>query len=163
MKNHKLILFVFINLISSTSYQQQIYKVGFGSCLHQNKPQEIWNAIEKENIQSFFFLGDNVYGDDETEDLEKLKKAYEIQKTKLPNWLNNIEIMSIWDDHDFGENDAGKDYKLKEKSKEIFFNFWNSYGAEFNVENQTYFSKFFLSVINPLGTMGRLIGPAVHC
>lgn len=141
MKNHKLILFVFINLISSTSYQQQIYKVGFGSCLHQNKPQEIWNAIEKENIQSFFFLGDNVYGDDETEDLEKLKKAYEIQKTKLPNWLNNIEIMSIWDDHDFGENDAGKDYKLKEKSKEIFFNFWNSYGAEFNVENQTYFSK----------------------
>ena len=32
-----------------------------------------------------------------------------------------VSVFSIWDDHDFGENDAGKDYKLKEKSKEIFF------------------------------------------
>jgi alkaline phosphatase D len=141
MKICKSILILFINLISSYSYEQQSYRVGFGSCLNQNKPQEIWNAIKKENIQSFFFLGDNVYGDDDNEDLKNLKMAYEIQKTKLPNWLNNIEIMSIWDDHDFGKNDAGKDYQLKEKSKEIFFDFWTSYGAEFNVENQTYFSK----------------------
>lgn len=141
MKIYKPILFVLINLISSYSYEQQSYRVGFGSCLHQDKPQEIWTAIKKENIQSFFFLGDNVYGDDDNEDLKNLKKAYEIQKTKLPKWINNIDIMSIWDDHDFGKNDAGMEYQFKEKSKEIFLNFWNSYGAEFNVDNKTYFSK----------------------
>ena len=34
------------------------------------------------------------------------------------------KILATWDDHDFGENDAGKNYPFKEKSKELFLNFF---------------------------------------
>ena len=29
----------------------------------KTKPQVIWKALEKENLNDFFFMGDNVYGD----------------------------------------------------------------------------------------------------
>ena len=46
------------------------YKIAFGSCLDQEDPQPIWNSIKKENINSFVFLGDNVYGDVPSGDLD---------------------------------------------------------------------------------------------
>ena len=55
-----------------------------------------------------------------------MKNAYEIQKTRLPKWLMmEKEILAIWDDHDFGLNDGGRDYLYKEKAKKMFLNFWN--------------------------------------
>ena len=63
------------------------YKYGLGSCLDQSLDQVIWPAVQKENLDGFIFLGDNVYGDSPDGKLYKMKKAYEIQKTKLPKWL----------------------------------------------------------------------------
>ena len=37
------------------------FTIGFGSCLDQEKPQEIWEPLKKENLNMFFFIGDNVY------------------------------------------------------------------------------------------------------
>ena len=39
---------------------------------------------------------------------------------------------AIWDDHDYGPNDAGKSYILKEESRNLFMNYWcnPSYGEE---------------------------------
>jgi alkaline phosphatase D len=34
-------------------------------------------------------------------------------------------LIAIWDDHDFGANDAGKDYPKKEASRQIMLNFWD--------------------------------------
>jgi alkaline phosphatase D len=36
-----------------------------------------------------------------------------------------VPVMATWDDHDYGKNDAGKNYPKKEESKEIFLSFWN--------------------------------------
>jgi alkaline phosphatase D len=33
--------------------------------------------------------------------------------------------VAIWDDHDFGEDDAGAEYPLKDESRRIFLDFWN--------------------------------------
>ena len=102
------------------------YKYGLGSCLDQRFEQEIWSSIKKEHIDGFIFLGDNVYGDTPNGKLTKMKKAYAIQKTKLPKWLmNDKEILSIWDDHDFGLNDGGGDYPFKRDAEKMFLNFWN--------------------------------------
>ena len=49
-------------LLISTSIQTKSEKeliIGFGSCLHQDHPQEVWISIKKENLDRFFFLGDN--------------------------------------------------------------------------------------------------------
>lgn len=33
-------------------------------------------------------------------------------------------MIATWDDHDYGVNDGGRDYPMKEASKEVFLRFW---------------------------------------
>ena len=101
------------------------YKMAFGSCLHQNYPAPIWTAIKQNNIDSFFFLGDNIYGDTPSGLPWKLKSSYELQKKAIPSWVQSIELYSIWDDHDYGKNNAGADYKYKQKAENLYLDFWN--------------------------------------
>ena len=96
-----------------------------GSCLHQDEPQPIWNAIQEENLDGFIFLGDNVYGDSPSYKLEKMARSYNKQKNNFPSWLNEIEILKIWDDHDYGKNDGGSEYQLREEAQDLFLEFWN--------------------------------------
>jgi alkaline phosphatase D len=99
-------------------------RFGLGSCLDQDVPQPIWESIEKDNIDGFIFLGDNVYGDSPSLELKKMARAYKKQKEVLPKWLRSKEIMTIWDDHDYGQNDGGGDYYLKEEAQKLFLDFW---------------------------------------
>jgi alkaline phosphatase D len=70
-------------------------------------------------------IGDNVYGDTEREDLYELKLAYEKQKNNFNRMKLNFSIEAIWDDHDYGRNDGGRDYPYKQSSKELFLKFWD--------------------------------------
>ena len=112
--------------VSSTeieNYNQM--KIGFGSCLKQDKAMPIFDSIKKDNLDLFLMIGDNVYGDSEKEDLNELKLAYKIQKQNFEMMNLDLTIHAIWDDHDYGMNDAGVDYPYKKQSKELFLNFWN--------------------------------------
>lgn len=99
--------------------------MAFGSCLHQNYPAPIWTAIKQNNIDSFFFLGDNIYGDTPSGLPWKLKSSYELQKKSIPSWVQSLEQYSIWDDHDYGKNNAGAEYKFKQKAENLYLDFWN--------------------------------------
>ena len=121
LKFFVLTLFIFT---SSLAYSKE-YLIGFGSCIDQDFPQPIWNAIKDKNIDSFMFLGDNVYGDEPSGNLVKLKKSYETQSTLFPKWLKQKKIISIWDDHDYGINDGGGDFVNKYESQKLFLDFWN--------------------------------------
>tara|TARA_B100000579_G_C22805362_1_gene842186 strand:+ start:138 stop:1181 length:1044 start_codon:yes stop_codon:yes gene_type:complete len=100
-------------------------RIGFGSCLKQNKPMPIFESIRAENLDLFLMIGDNVYGDSRTEDLKELQSAYNLQQQNFKNMKLNFPFEAIWDDHDYGLNDAGKEYLFKESSKELFLDFWN--------------------------------------
>jgi alkaline phosphatase D len=116
------LLVISLIFFASNSYA---YKYGLGSCLDQDLEQPIWSAIEKKNIDGFIFLGDNVYGDQRSGELGKLKKAYKKQKQKLPSWLGKEKkVIAIWDDHDYGKNDGGGEYKNKKEAQELFLDFW---------------------------------------
>ena len=116
-------LFTILLLLSNFLGAETI-KFGLGSCLDQNYPQPIWNSIEKEKLNYFVFLGDNVYGDLPSGSLIKMKYAYKKQRSILPEFLDQMEVYPIWDDHDFGINDGGGDYKLKKDAKKMFLDFW---------------------------------------
>lgn len=100
------------------------YKIAFGSCLDQENPQPIWNSIYKEDIDSFIFLGDNVYGDISSGKLNKMREAYKLQSKMIPSWLFKKNVEMIWDDHDFGENDGGSSYPLKQEAQKLYLDFW---------------------------------------
>jgi alkaline phosphatase D len=53
-----------------------------------------------------------------------MKYAYKKQRSILPEFLDKMEVYPIWDDHDFGINDGGGDYKLKKDAKKMFLDFW---------------------------------------
>ena len=100
-------------------------KIGFGSCLKQNKDMPIFEAIKSDSFDLFLMLGDNVYGDSDSEDLRELRSAYKKQKDNFKNMNLNFSFEAIWDDHDYGLNDGGKNYPFKEQAKELFLDFWD--------------------------------------
>ena len=111
-------------LTTFSIHSQETYKIALGSCLHQDHPTPIWDAVKDNNIDSFFFLGDNIYGDVPSGLPWKLKRSYDKQKKVLPSWLMSKQIHVIWDDHDYGKNDGGGSYRFKEYAQDLYMDFW---------------------------------------
>jgi alkaline phosphatase D len=99
-------------------------KILFGSCGHQDKDIPIFDAINQEQGDLFIFLGDNIYGD--TNDMQVLADKYQRLGAKpgFKTLKQQTPIIAMWDDHDFGQNDAGKEYPHKEASRQIMLDFW---------------------------------------
>ena len=112
------------SIILSTTEDEK-YVIGFGSCITERREQPIWEAIKDENVDEFFFMGDNVYGDSDDGLLEKMEASYEKQKQMFPKWVFNKKLNAIWDDHDYGKNDGGVEYPLKDQAQKLFLEFWN--------------------------------------
>lgn len=101
------------------------FVIAFGSCNKQDLPQSLWNPILENNPDVFIWGGDNIYAD--TEDMEELEADY---RTQLANdgyrkLLAGTEVLATWDDHDYGKNDAGANWKYKEESQQKFLDFLN--------------------------------------
>ena len=79
-----LINLTFFNYSLTATQTSELYVIGFGSCITEKRDQPIWPAIKQENLDEFFFMGDNVYGDNkETGLLDDMKIAYAVQKYKF--------------------------------------------------------------------------------
>ncbi|MBB1346598.1 alkaline phosphatase D family protein [Pseudoalteromonas sp. SG45-2] len=113
-----------LSLVISTGVTAAPSKILFGSCGHQDKKIPIFNAINKEKGDLFIFLGDNIYGD--TNDMDVLTDKYQRLGAKpgFKTLKAQTPIIAMWDDHDYGQNDAGKEYPHKEQSRQIMLNFW---------------------------------------
>ena len=78
----------------------------------------------RRKLDLFVFLGDNIYGD--TRDMSVLRGKY-AELAAQPGFARlraETPLVAIWDDHDYGENDAGGEYPMKEESRRIFLDFW---------------------------------------
>jgi alkaline phosphatase D len=101
-------------------------RIAFGSCAHQDRPQPIWDAILAYRPELFVFAGDNVYGDLNPGAPDGLADAY-ATAARLPGYRavrEQVPVLAIWDDHDYGQNDAGGDFPYKEQAKALFLEFW---------------------------------------
>ncbi len=98
--------------------------IAFGSCADQNKPQPVWRAILALEPAAFLFIGDNVYAD--TEDPKVMKAAYEkLGRVRgFAELRKRVPVLPIWDDHDYGANDAGSEYPMRERSQALFLDFF---------------------------------------
>ena len=97
--------------------------IAFGSCAHQDHPLPILNAISQAQPQAFFWLGDAAYID--SGDPVVMKRKYNLHKQR-PEYLQLTKqclISGVWDDHDYGKNDAGKEWKHKAIAQQAFLDF----------------------------------------
>ncbi|SHJ67538.1 alkaline phosphatase D [Reichenbachiella agariperforans] len=98
-------------------------KIAFGSCSNQNKPQPLWDDILAESPDVWIWLGDNIYGD--TDNMDTMRAKY--QKQKMNPGYQALRaattVIGTWDDHDFGKNNAGKEYEAKVGSQQELLDF----------------------------------------
>lgn len=102
-----------------------ISRIAFGSCAKQDRPQKIWDAIVRSRPQLFLFVGDNIYAD--TRDMDVMRSKYK-QLAEQRGYVQlkaTCPVLATWDDHDYGENDAGKEYPEKIESQRIFNDFFD--------------------------------------
>ena len=119
---------ILIGLIAckpSNKQTNEIFKIAFGSCASEEHDLPIFNTVVNHQPDLFIFLGDNIYGD--TDNMDTLKTKYQRlgNKSSFQNLKSSTPIIATWDDHDYGLNDAGKEYLFKKQSKEIFLSFFD--------------------------------------
>ena len=109
-----------------------------GSCSYFNEPEfdrpgtpygkdaSIFNTMAKENAAFMLWLGDAWY----TREVDYYsnwglwyRASHDRSVPELQDFLKSMPHFATWDDHDYGPNDIGKNYILKETSRTVF----NSY------------------------------------
>ena len=141
----KYLILLFLLKTVSLFGQDSISRIAFGSCGHQDKPLTIFQTVVNHQPDLFIFLGDNIYGD--TDKMCALKRKYRklSHNENFKKLKETTPIIATWDDHDYGFDDSGRYYSKKEKSKEIFLNFFkeprNSKRREHNGIYTSYYYK----------------------
>ena len=108
---------------SNTTTESKPLTIAFGSCNRTDLPQVMWEPLVTNQPDVFVWLGDIVYGD--THDMRDLRAKYN-RLASEPGYqqLGTIsEIIGVWDDHDYGWNDAGKNYSKRDSSKQVLLDF----------------------------------------
>jgi alkaline phosphatase D len=125
----KKLIFILLSIISpglhAQTSQPLISRIAFGSCGHENEPQPVLDLVVKHKPDIFVYLGDNIYGDTKSMDTLKAKYNRLAARPEFQRLKKSTKLFATWDDHDYGENDAGKYYPFKKESKEIFLDFFN--------------------------------------
>ena len=138
--------------------------IGVGSCFDlANRPNNILESVVKENFDLFVWLGDAVYLD-ESEMLfswsklryinveSTLEEKYRVFNITYHDPLYNklksqVPIIGTWDDHDMGLDNSGKEYKNKERGKELFLNFLDEplYTTRRTLEHEGVYEDYFVT------------------
>jgi alkaline phosphatase D len=119
-------------------------RIAFGSCAKQDKEQPIWDAILEAKPDLFIFLGDNIYADTRDPQVMRDKYAMLAAKPGFQRLRETTQICATWDDHDYGEDDAGADYPMKEESRRIFCDFWGEDASSLRrTRDGIYASQYF--------------------
>ena len=101
-----------------------VERIAFGSCIREHRPVPAFDAINAFDPDVFIFLGDNVYGD--TDDMDVLGAKYE-KLGNIPGFQrlrDNARLLYLWDDHDYGRNDAGSEWAFKDQAKTVMLDFF---------------------------------------
>jgi alkaline phosphatase D len=115
----------------------------FGSCLDLTEHPMLDRTLTLP-MDLFLFLGDNIYAD--TSDMAVMRAKY--NGLKQSNFFRQLqaktEFLATWDDHDFGPNDGGANYPMRQQSQQQFFD-WLDEPADSPRRKQegVYYAKTF--------------------
>jgi alkaline phosphatase D len=115
------------------------FVLAIGSCyfLHDGNPVwpdrgygagfEIFDAIAAKSPDAMLWLGDNLYYQ-RPDFLDPAAMAMRNQRQRsfapLQNLLTSTAHLAIWDDHDYGPNDADASYVMKGETLKLFQRYW---------------------------------------
>lgn len=128
-------LFLLLALASSSPTRADdpkvLTKIAFGSCVDQDKPVPIFDAIAAAKPDLLLLMGDNMYADLD----KKVKVTPEVirekyaQMAKVPGFVKlkaTCPLLGTWDDHDYGKNDLGAEWEHKDAAQKEFHDFFGT-------------------------------------
>jgi alkaline phosphatase D len=105
--------------------------IALSSCSNEdwNRNQRLLGVIAAAKPDLLLMMGDNVYGSDTGDDpqLSDLRSAYwqQARRREFVKLVSSVPTLAIWDDHDFGKNDAGgEDFPQRGLAQQMFDAFW---------------------------------------
>ncbi len=147
------------HLCAQTHNGQAVSVIAFGSCARERKKQPVWEDIIAKEPDLFLMIGDNHYADFWMEDgkmvmkpvpnVNRIREAYDAlgQKEGYIKLKQHCKLMATWDDHDYGANDMGNDFRLRKESQQEFIRFFG-FDAQHPIHQQQgiYHSQIFGNV-----------------
>ena len=103
---------------------QVLHTIALASCNRQNLPQPLWRKLQEEKPELFVWMGDAIYAD--THDMALMSRLFQqqLQQAEYAQFLaTGVPVVGVYDDHDFGMNDVGRDFPEKLVSKDLFLDF----------------------------------------
>lgn len=141
MKGILFILFV----LWFTVTQAQEFRFAFGSCAKPEKDLSILDSVCEHQPNVFAWLGDNVYADTDNKDTLCSRYAALDSNRHFQILRSSVPFIATWDDHDYGMNDAGKNFVLRDDSKEVFLDFFQISPCSARRVHQGVYTSYFSS------------------
>ncbi len=114
-------LFLALLLITPLLAEEPITRLACGSCYKPQRDKGIFKTIAADKPQLFLFMGDNIYGDTDDEKVMAEKYRRLNIQPDYAAFKKTTPVLATWDDHDYGRNDAGREFAFKETSAKLFF------------------------------------------
>lgn len=104
-------------------FDERVDVIAFGSCSKHNEKQPLWKSIAEDEPDLWIWTGDIIYAD--TENMNTFAKKYnqQLEHPAYQRFLERVPIFGIWDDHDYGVNNGGKEYPKKKEARDLLFHF----------------------------------------
>lgn len=113
-----------VSCVAGAQTDLVVQAVAFGSCARQNLHQGFWEPILASKPDLFILAGDNIYSDTTNMNAARAKYAqlgaqpgFQAVKARCP-------ILATWDDHDYGLNDSGSEFRERVDSQRNFLDFF---------------------------------------
>ena len=106
-------------------------RIAFGSCNRHDRAQDLWPAVRSLSPDAWVWLGDAIYADGKVDNVRRYggrafhRDAYATQN-EHPEYAAlraETRILGTWDDHDYGFNNAGAEWREKEFAQRLFLDF----------------------------------------
>lgn len=130
MSGAKFLILLLIFILSSCSAVKEdtpvIKRVAFGSCLKiEHSTDQLWHSILSSRPNLFIFAGDNVYAD--SKDAQTLFSHYDKleEDSGFRRLRKMVPLLAVYDDHDYGVSDGGKENPLKSVAAKACLDFFD--------------------------------------
>ena len=149
----------------SHHYPAPLTRFSFGSCNRQDRPQPLWQAMIDKRPQLFLFIGDTVYADRHAPGMQFIRWAAEPsaiaatfaqqkQRAEYGRLREEMGVIAVWDDHDYGENDGNINTPHKDATQQLFLDFLDELPTDVRRTRRGLYTSY---TFGPRGQRVRLI------
>lgn len=121
---------------------QKTVTLAFGSCAWDvSYPQQpVWSAIDRAGVDAMILLGDTPYIDSTELAVQRQRYRDFWSVAELKTLIDHTPMYAVWDDHDYGPNDALGAIAGRDNSRRAFVEYHAN--PSYGIDDEGIFCKF---------------------